>query len=215
MKRIYKSPSLRARPPFSKWVFGAKRHFALRAAPFTSRECGITKWAFYASRFFTSIFFILTLTNQSVLAATSKLAPNTPIQIQADKASIDQMHRQATHEGNVVLTQGAHVLHADKLITKQDASGHLSVIIATGKPASFEGRLETSPHPVYATAKTIYYYPDKQLVVLEGSATLNHQQDKFEGPSLSYQLDTQVMSATRKSNERPIFTLHPRSQDRS
>ncbi len=135
---------------------------------------------------------------------------NAPIQIQSDSATFEQLSRQASHVGNVIMTQGPHVLHADKLSIKKDTKGNLTVIIATGTPATFTGTMESDPDPVFATAKVIYYYPDKQLIVLEGSATLDHQRDKFKGPMLSYQLDKQVVSATRKSQERPTITIQPR-----
>jgi lipopolysaccharide transport protein LptA len=56
----------------------------------------------------------------------------------------------------------------------------------------------------------IYYYPAKQLIVLEGAATLEHQKDKFEGPQLSYHLEKQVISATSQRELRPTVILHPR-----
>lgn len=151
--------------------------------------------------------------NTSVFAATTpiKIDPKTPIEIQADSASFDQVKQEAIHMGNVILTQGMHELHSDKLTIKKDAKGHLAVITAIGAPATFTGKRLNDPNPVYATAKTIYYYPDKQLLVLEGSATIDHQQDKFRGPMLSYQLDKQIINATKQSDERPIITINPRA----
>lgn len=138
------------------------------------------------------------------------LDSNLPITIQSDTASVEQLNRQAVHTGNVIMTQGSHKLRADTLTIKKDAQGNLSVITAIGNPASFTGKQLDDPEPLIATAKTIYYYPDKQLVVLKGLATLEHQKDKFQGPSLSYHLDKQVISATSQSQERPTVTLHPR-----
>lgn len=143
--------------------------------------------------------------------APLKIDPNQPIQIQADSASFDQSKQEAVHTGNVILTQGTHELHANRLSIKKDIKGNLTVITAIGEPATFTGKRQNDINPVYATAKTIYYYPDKQLVVLEGTATLDHQQDKFRGPVLSYQLDKQIINATKQSDERPIITIHPRA----
>lgn len=153
---------------------------------------------------------LLLILSPCVFAVKPRLDADTPIQIQSDNASFEQLSQQATHEGNVIMTQGAHVLHADKLTVKKDAKGELTVIKAVGKPATFTGNFAEEPQPVYATAKIIYYYPDKQLIVLEGAATLDHQQDKFKGPMLSYQIDKQIVSASKQSDERPIITIHPR-----
>lgn len=156
---------------------------------------------------------MLSVMSMSVFAATTpiKIDPKTPIQIQADSASFDQGKQEAIHMGNVILIQGTHELHSDKLTIKKDAKGHLTVITAIGAPATFTGKRVNDPNPVYATAKTIYYYPDKQLLVLEGAATIDHQQDKFRGPMLSYQLDKQIINATKQSDERPIITINPRA----
>ena len=144
-----------------------------------------------------------------IALTTPRLNTQSPIQIQSDVASFEQRSQLATHEGNVVMTQGANILHSDKLTVKKD-KGQLTVIKATGNPATFTGTFENDPKPVLATAKTIYYYPDKQLIVLEGMATLDHHEDKFKGPMLSYQIDKQVVSAQKQSNERPTITIHPR-----
>ncbi|MGE3318103.1 MAG: lipopolysaccharide transport periplasmic protein LptA [Candidatus Berkiella sp.] len=153
----------------------------------------------------------LCYTQAECAPAPIKIDPKTPIQIQADSASFDQAKQEAVHLGNVILTQGTHEVHATRLTIKKDLKGRLTVITAVGTPATFTGKRQNDPHPVYATAKTIYYYPDKQLLVLEGSATLEHVQDKFKGPVLSYQLDKQIINATKQSDERPIITIHPRA----
>lgn len=159
----------------------------------------------------TLVLLCLCALKSNAAPAPLKIDPNTPIQIQADSASFDQTKQEAIHIGNVVLTQGSHEVHANRLSIKKDIKGNLTVITAIGEPATFSGKRQNDPNPVYATAKTIYYYPDKQLVVLEGSATLDHQQDKFRGPVLSYQLDKQIINATKQSDERPIITIHPRA----
>ena len=108
------------------------------------------------------------------------------------------------------MTQGENELRSDKLVIQKNEQGKLDVIKATGNPAHFKGKRENDLHPLNATANIIYYYPDKQLIVLEGSATLEHQQDKFEGPSLSYYMEKQVISATSQNDSRPTVILHPR-----
>jgi len=134
--------------------------------------------------------------------------PELPIQIQADSASFERAQHQAIHEGNVIMTQGGHTLHAEKLIMRKNDRGQLTAIIAKGTPATLTGKLGTA-HPIHASAQTIYYYPDQQLITLKGKATLIHQKDKFHGPVLNYQIDKQTIRAIRQQNERPTFTLQP------
>lgn len=156
------------------------------------------------------LFSMLAIFASSLFSHPAKLDPTQPIQIKSDTASVEQLSHQATYSGNVIMTQSSHELHADTITVKKDPKGHLTVITAIGNPATFTGKRVDDPEPLVATAKTIYYYPDKQLVVLEGLATLEHQKDKFQGPTLSYNLNKQVISATSQNQERPTVTLYPR-----
>lgn len=163
---------------------------------------------------FLSIVLLLNGGITTLAHATTPQQPlgdlSQPIQIQSNQASFEQALQQATHEGNVILTQGSHELHADKLVLKKEPKGEMKVIIATGNPATFKGLIMNDPAPVTGSAKTIYYYPTKKLIVFEGNATFTHQQDKFKGPSLSYQLDTQSITAIASGNERPTVVIQPR-----
>ncbi len=165
----------------------------------------------FLKRNFLLILFCMAATVQ---AKVPRLNNAAPIQIQSDIASFEQRNHQAVHEGNVVMIQGDNIVHADKLFIKKDPKGELSVIKAMGNPATFTGVFDDDPKPVLATAKVIFYYPDKQLIVLEGAATLDHHEDKFKGPMLSYQIDKQIVSATKQSDERPTITIHPRMSKR-
>lgn len=135
-----------------------------------------------------------------------------PIEIQSDVATFEHALEQAVYEGNVVMTQGSHTLHADKLLIQKNTEDGTSCFIATGTPATFKGLVADSPVPVSATAKTITFHPESQLLVFEEDATLNHQQDKFKGPSLSYRLDTQTITANANGHVRPTITIQPRRQ---
>lgn len=146
-----------------------------------------------------------------VQAYPAGLDPNKPIKIQSNDASLEQLKQEAVYRGNVIVTQDDNILRSDELIVKRDPHGRLNVITATGKPATFTGKRANDLKPLHATAQTIYYYPEKQLIVLEGEATLEHEQDKFAGPSLSYNLEKQVISASSQKDVRPTVILHPRS----
>lgn len=153
---------------------------------------------------------LLTITTSAHTAAKQPLGDlSLPIHIQSDQASFEHAIKQATHQGNVVLTQGSHELHADKLVVKKEAND-VNVLIATGKPATFKGLMMNDPNPVTASANTIYFYPDKKLIVFEGNATLTHEKDKFKGPSLSYHIEQQTIIATSTQQERPSIVIQPR-----
>lgn len=149
------------------------------------------------------------------LHAEIKIDQSLPIQIQSDNAFFERITRQATHEGHVVMVQGPNTVYADKLIVRKENGDKNTHVYALGQPAVFIGKMDGEPEPVRATANTINYYPDKQLIVLEGNAQLTHLQDKFQGPMLSYQLDKQIVSASKQSQERPTITIAPNTRKKS
>ena len=69
-----------------------------------------------------------------VCAAASALAEqgdrDKPIQIEADRASLDQLKGVTVYEGNVVVTQGTILLRAAQVTVTQDKNGGGDVAVA-------------------------------------------------------------------------------------
>jgi len=183
-------------------MFIQSKHFFVVKVCFLPQKCN---WLFG---------FLLLAFSVCLNAHPEAVKSDQPIQIQSDVASYEQLNHLAIHQGNVVLTQNERELRADKLTIQLTPQGRAQVITATGNPAKFSGKMKENVQPLYATAKTIYYYPEKQLVVLEGAATLMQDKDTFHGPSLSYQLDKQIITAAKQSDERPTLIIHPKAHQK-
>ncbi len=69
-------------------------------------------------------------------AAAEKSDRNKPVNVEADKLTIDDNKKESIFEGNVTLTQGTLMLKADRVVVKQDAQG-FNYGFAYGKPAYF------------------------------------------------------------------------------
>ena len=74
-----------------------------------------------------------------VLAEKSDRAK--PVNVEADKLTIDDVKKESVFEGNVTLTQGTLMLKADRIVVKQDAQG-FNYGFAYGKPAYFRQKRE-------------------------------------------------------------------------
>src|SRR4249920_1028384 len=60
-----------------------------------------------------------------------------PVNIEADRLTIDDIKKESVFEGNVTVSQGTLLLKADKVIVRQDAGG-FNYAYAYGKPAYFK-----------------------------------------------------------------------------
>ena len=56
----------------------------------------------------------------SITAFAEAADRNKPIELEADSVIVDDAKKISTYIGNVVLTQGTLVIHADKLIVRED-----------------------------------------------------------------------------------------------
>jgi lipopolysaccharide export system protein LptA len=101
-------------------------------------------------------------------ARAEKADKNKPTEIESNRMLSDEARRMSVFEGNVVLTKGTLVLHADRLVVRQDADGFQHVT-ATGNPVRFRQRADSKD--------------GKQGAWIEGEAKrmeINEREDKVE-----------------------------------
>lgn len=60
---------------------------------------------------------------------------NKPVNLEADRVTVDEINKVHVFDGHVTLTQGTLVIRSDKLVVKQDAEGFQSGI-ATASPGN-------------------------------------------------------------------------------
>jgi lipopolysaccharide export system protein LptA len=107
-----------------------------------------------------------------------------PLQIDADKADIDQQHGVSTYRGNVHLTRGSMQLFADEVVVKHDG-GTIHLVTATGSPASYQ-QLSDKQQMIRARAQRMEYNIDTgQLLLLKG-AELHQDTNVFASERIVY-----------------------------
>ncbi|HKY69914.1 MAG TPA: lipopolysaccharide transport periplasmic protein LptA [Gammaproteobacteria bacterium] len=153
-------------------------------------------------------FWILFL--PTLALAKHPVLSNT-VNIQSDTLTYNQVTQEAVHEGNVVLTQGDYILFADKLILHKGStqSKQIEKIIATGNPAKFEAKPKKDKMPVLGEAKTIYYYPTTQQLILQNQAKLHYQADIFTAPKITYDIQKNIIFSEKRDQERSSMVIHP------
>ncbi|MGH8737384.1 MAG: lipopolysaccharide transport periplasmic protein LptA [Burkholderiales bacterium] len=76
-------------------------------------------------------------------AHAEKADQDKPTEIESNRMMSDEARRMSVFEGKVVLTKGTLVVHADRLVVRQDADGFQHVT-ATGNPVRFRQRADSN-----------------------------------------------------------------------
>ena len=116
-----------------------------------------------------------------------------PIQIDADSATVDQKTFVSEFIGNVVITKGSLIVHADKGVASQDKEGSRTIILY-GRPVSFE-QMEDDGVKVVGQGDKFEYNSKSNLAVLTGRARVRKGKSEVIGDALTYNTQTQVYSA--------------------
>jgi len=136
---------------------------------------------------------------------------NQPIHVQADTVEIDDKKGVSVYRGNVILTQGSIILHADTL-TVEHPKRQLQKAIAQGKPAQFQQDLDKKGGQVKAHASTMEYVAGAQVLTLSGKAEVWQDGNEFSGSRIDYDLKTDVVHARSGESERVQVTIQPAKQ---
>ena len=107
-----------------------------------------------------SIATTLLIIAGSPCAWAEKADRDKPVQLEADKVTVDDKQQLHVYEGNVILTQGTLVIKANRLNVKQDADGYQRGIAigganATDGRASFRQKREGKDDYVEGRAERI------------------------------------------------------------
>ncbi len=124
-----------------------------------------------------------------------------PISIQADEAQLSESQGLATYTGNVELQQGSLKIQCDQLIVSSDETG-VNQIEAIGKPAHFEQKTATTDPKLEANAHRITYLTSKDKVLLKTNARVQQGDNLFEGDLITYDLNTQQLSAFKPDEKK-------------
>lgn len=113
-----------------------------------------------------------------------------PVNIEADRLSIDDKKKESVFEGNVTMTQGTLTLRADRVFVRQDAEG-FNHAIAFGRPASFKQKREGTDEYIEGFAERMEYDGKQDKVQLFTHAHVKKGIDEVKGDYISYDAVTE------------------------
>lgn len=159
--------------------------------------------------FFLLLCFTLFLAPVTVMAlATDR---DQAIELEADRADIDDLKGISVYTGNVVLVQGSLVIKAHKLTLYNDKNKKLEKAVAvggTGKLATFKQRPEGKDKDLRARARTMIYFLNKDKIHLLKQAHVWQGGDTFSGDKIIYDTkqETVIASSQKDQQGKPVKT---------
>lgn len=131
----------------------------------------------------------------ATLSHAEKADRNKPVNLEADRVTVDEINKVHIFDGNVTLSQGTLVIRSDKLVVKQDAEGFKSGV-ATANPGNLarfrvkrdgkEEYVEGEGERIEHDAKTEITKFFNRAYVKSGLDEVRGQYIVFDGPNENY-----------------------------
>ena len=138
---------------------------------------------------------------------------NQPIQLEADRAQLDQKTGISVYQGNVVITQGSMRLTADT-VTVYLRDGNFQRMEAVGKPATLRYKPAANKAEMNGVSKRVEYDATNAQVVMTTNAKITQGQDVFSGDRIEYNLKEDLVKAQGTAEGGRIqFTLQPKPKN--
>lgn len=125
----------------------------------------------------------------ALVAHAEKADRDKPINVEADKVTLDDLTKVSTFEGNVILIQGTMRIVGDRVVVRQEKDG-ARFATAWGKPVTFRQKLDNSEDYVDGVADRIEYDGRADKIELFNKASLHRGQDELHGNYISYEAKT-------------------------
>ncbi len=142
-----------------------------------------------------SVFVAAVLLGGSPMPGSAEKADrDKPINLEADKVSLDDNQKVSVFEGNVILTQGTTKITAAKITVRQEKDGSQKAT-SMGKPATFRTKRDGVDEYVDGSAERIEYDSKTDKVELFTNAWLRRDKDELRGNYVSYEGSTEFYQA--------------------
>ena len=121
-----------------------------------------------------------------------------PMNLEADRVTVDDAKQIATFTGNVVLTQGSMILRGDRMEVRQDKAGFKQGT-TWGSLAYFRQKREGFDEFIEGWAERIEYDSRADKVQMFNRAMLKRGQDEVRGSYISYDVTSEFFQVTGSS----------------
>ncbi len=176
-------------------------------------------------------FALVCLIGWATLAHAERADRDKPTNVEANQMFYDEAKQTNTFIGNVVLTRGTLVMHAEKLLVRQDAAGYqyATMYAPAGGVTKFRQKRDggkdlwiegfAADRIEYDTKSEVAkLYKQSKIKMLDGTRVT----DEVEGEFISYDSRSEFYSVTNSATGeskpgggRVRATIQPRTQERN
>ena len=151
----------------------------------------------------TRLFIACLLAAATSAAHAEKADREKPINIAADRVSMDDINKVQVFEGNVVLTQGTMMLRTSKLVVTQDADGFQTGVATGGERglAYFRQKREGKDEYMEGEGERIVHDAKEEKTELFVRAWVKSGDDEVRGKYISYNSLNEQYLATNGAGE--------------
>lgn len=125
-----------------------------------------------------------------------------PIQMDADKVTVDDPNQSSTFEGNVRMTQGTLLIEASRIVVTQDSKG-FSQIHATGQLAHFRQKRDGANEYAEGFGERIEYDSQIEIANIYGNARVKRNGDDVQGEHIIYNTKSGVFQVFGTDEKNP------------
>lgn len=150
-------------------------------------------------------------------AYAEKADREKPINIEADRFSIDDIKKVQVFEGNVVLIQGTLQLHTNRLVVTQDADGFQKGVATGGANglARFRQKREAVDEYIEGEAERIDHDARDEITEFFVRGWVKNGQDEVKGNYIRYDALTEKYLVTTGSGQTKTATGAPQARVRA
>jgi lipopolysaccharide export system protein LptA len=165
------------------------------------------------------LIFVATALNAPAMA--ERADRDMPVNLEADRITVDEAKKIQIFEGNVHLVQGSLVIRTAKLVVTQDADGFQKGIAygGAGGLARFRQKREAKDEYVDGEADRIEYDGRAEKAEFFNRAHVTSGLDEVRGPYISYDAKTEnyivtgTPGAPASQRERVRAVIQPKAKD--
>ena len=153
----------------------------------------------------------------SLPAYAEKADKEKPINLEADRISIDDVKKVQIFDGNVVLTQGTMQIRTAKLVVTQDADGFQRGVATSGPGglARFKQKLDGKDEYIEGEAERIEHDARSEVTQFFVRAWVKNGQDEVRGHYISYNSLSENYLVTNGAGDTKTATGAPQARVRA
>ena len=131
-----------------------------------------------------------------------------PVNIEADRATLNEKTGNSVYEGNVYVQQGTLVLQGSKM-TVQLNDNSIDTFVLTGDPATYRQRPDGKESDQHAEAQRIEFYAkEDRIILLENARVWRSGDTELRSDRIVFDLKSDTFNAgSNKSGDRVYITL--------